>query len=177
MLFRSLKKYQALSNDHCLVDLISWHMIGHLQTNKVKTVVEIFDLIHSVDSLRLAEEIDKQAEKKDKIQDVLIEVNLSNEATKCGVREKETLDLAQHILSMDNMRLKGLMTMAPFSEACEDSRKYFKALRLLKDKINNCLVKKHQARLDVLSMGMTQDYGVAIEEGSTIVRVGRAIFK
>ena len=146
---------------------IKWHMIGHLQTNKVKDAVRIFDLIHSLDSVRLAEAIDKAAKNLNKVQDVLIEVNASGEPSKFGVSPDETEKLLRDISRLDNIKARGLMAIAPIVDNPERARPYFRLLRELKDRVNN---------LQLLSMGMSQDYEVAIEEGSNIVRIGRAIF-
>lgn len=173
----TLKKYNALSENCCFLTALSWHMVGHLQTNKVKDAVKIFDLIHSVDSLRLAEAIDKEAKRINKVQNVLIEVNVSGESTKYGVSQDEVLDLTRKMLLLRHLRLKGLMTIAPLSDNVERSRQYFRTLRLLRDKINNEILNGNNQQLEILSMGMTQDYKVAIEEGATMVRIGRAIFK
>ena len=144
-----------------------WHLIGHLQTNKVKKAVEIFDLIHSIDSLHLAETVSREAGKINKIQDVLIEVNTSREAGKFGVKQEETLPLLEQIKILNNIRVLGFMTIAPLADDSEKARPCFRRLKEL----------SKAAGLGVLSMGMSQDYQVAIEEGATMVRVGSAIFK
>ncbi|MFA6384119.1 MAG: YggS family pyridoxal phosphate-dependent enzyme [Candidatus Omnitrophota bacterium] len=156
-------KYAAIASLGDLSRNIRWHMIGHLQTNKVKEAVRFIDLIHSVDSLRLAEEIDKQAAKIGKVQDILIEVKTSREATKFGIDVRELQGLTAAIARLANVRLKGVMTMAPVGETRESARPYFKVIRGLGQ--------------SVLSMGMSDDFEVAVEEGSTIVRVGRALFE
>jgi len=153
---------------------IKWHMIGHLQTNKAKEAVRIFDLIHSVDSFRLAEEINKQAEKIDKIQDILVEVNTSQEESKFGVKPGELLELVKEIRGLKNIRLLGLMTMAARSDDLQKSRPYFRKLRELKEEMNKL---NGQNKLIHLSMGMSDDFEVAIAEGSTMVRIGTAIFE
>jgi hypothetical protein len=145
-----------------------WHMVGHLQRNKVKEALKIFDLIHSVDSLHLAQEIDKQAAKINKIQDILIEVKTSPEATKFGLKPEEVIEAAKEMAKFKNINIKGLMTIAPIVDNPEKTRPYFRLLRELRDKINGVWV---------LSMGMTDDFEVAIEEGSDMVRIGRAIFE
>lgn len=150
-----------------------WHMIGHLQSNKAKEAVKMFDLIHSVDSLSLAKEIDKQARKIDKVQEILLEVNVSGEASKFGINPEEALALAGVISVLKNLKLKGLMTVAPIVDDPETVRPYFKALRELKEQINRSGV----AQLEILSMGMTDDYAAAIAEGATMLRLGRAIFE
>ena len=148
-----------------------WHLIGHLQKNKVKTAVAWFDLIDSVDSLELAEEIDSQAAVIGKVQRVLIQVKLSEEETKHGVAENDFLDLVRKITVLCNVKLVGLMTMPPFFDEPERARPYFKRLSGLRKE-----AEKKGFRLPELSMGMSNDFEVAIEEGATMVRVGTAIF-
>ncbi len=147
---------------------IKWHMVGHLQTNKVKDAVRIFDLIQSVDSVRLAEEIDKQADKINKIQDILIEIRTSPEENKFGLKADEAIEVIEDIVKLKNINIKGLMTIAPFVDNPEKTRPYFRLLRELRDRVNE---------LRVLSMGMTDDFQIAIEEGSNMIRLGRAIFE
>ncbi|HAJ57036.1 MAG TPA: YggS family pyridoxal phosphate-dependent enzyme [Candidatus Omnitrophica bacterium] len=151
-----------------------WHMIGHLQTNKVKDAVRLFGLIHSVDSLRLAEEIDKQAKKISKVQDLLLEVKISHEATKSGFEPEEALGAVKEISSFKNIRVNGLMTIAPLFDDPEKTRPYFRKLKELEDKINQLRITDY--RLPILSMGMTDDFQIAIQEGATMVRIGRGIF-
>jgi len=151
------------------------HMVGHLQTNKVKEALKLFDLIHSVDSLHLAQEIDKQAAKIDKIQDILIEVKTSPEATKFGLKLAETIEVTKEIAKLKNINIKGLMTIAPVVDNPEKSRPYFRMLRELRDKINELQTTPYELR--TLSMGMTDDFEVAIEEGADMIRLGRAIFE
>ena len=153
---------------------VSWHFIGHLQSNKAKYAVRLFDLIHSVDSLRLAKELDKYAKKNDKIQAILIQVNVAKEASKSGVHVEDTLQLIKEISRLENIALKGLMTMPPFFNAPEKARPYFTALRKLRDQIKMEAISN--ISMDELSMGMTGDFETAIEEGATIVRIGTAIF-
>ena len=153
---------------------IHWHMIGHLQTNKVKYIVGRTTLIHSVDSIKLANEIQKQAEKKDVIADMLVEVNIAEEESKFGIHKEETIELVREIAKLPNIRIKGLMTIAPFVENAEDNRLYFREIRQLSVDIKNQNI--DNVSMDVLSMGMTGDYMVAIEEGATLVRVGTGIF-
>lgn len=153
---------------------VSWHFIGHLQTNKAKYAVRIFDLIHSVDSLKLAMELDKQAKKTGKIQHILIQVNLADESSKSGVSINHTLNLVKQISVLKNLAIKGLMTMPPFFNAPEKVRPFFKQLRSLRDQISKETI--HNVAMDELSMGMTGDFEVAIQEGSTLVRIGTAIF-
>ena len=161
-------KYEALPKD------ISWHMIGHLQRNKVKYVVGRAALIHSVDSVRLAEAIDQEAEKKGIVMPVLVEVNVASEESKFGVRVEECADFIENIAKMEHISVEGLMTIAPFVENAEDNRKYFAKLRELSVDISAKNIDNVNMR--DLSMGMTGDYEVAIEEGATMVRVGTGIF-
>ena len=153
---------------------IKWHMIGHLQTNKVKYIVGKTELIHSVDSLRLAEEIEKQAAKKDVIADILVEVNIANEESKFGIQKEETISLIRQIADFSHVRVRGLMTIAPYVEDPEENRIYFRGIRQLSVDIENENI--DNVDMKVLSMGMTGDYQVAIEEGATLVRVGTGIF-
>ena len=154
---------------------IKWHMVGHLQTNKVKEAVRIFDLIHSVDSEKIGVEIDKQAAKINKVQDILVEVNISQEPTKFGLKPEEAVEVIAEIAQLKSICIKGLMTIAPFVDNPRDVRSFFSQLRKLRGKLNELRVTDYELR--ELSMGMTDDFEVAIEEGSTIVRIGRAIFK
>jgi pyridoxal phosphate enzyme (YggS family) len=158
-----------------LADLpVSWHFIGRLQSNKAKFAVPLFDLIHSVDSLKLAREIDKQAAKHGKRQRVLIQVNTGREETKSGVFEEEARRLVREVAGMENLALEGLMTLPPFFDQPERVRPFFRALRELRDRL------RAEAGLDLplasLSMGMTGDFEAAIAEGATLVRIGTAIF-
>ena len=161
-------KYEALPKD------IHWHMIGHLQRNKVKYIIDKVDCIHSVESVRLAETIEKEAAKHDRIIDVLVEVNVAGEDSKFGLAPSEVPAFIEEIAKFPHIRVKGLMTIAPFVENPEENRPIFKVLRELsvditKKNIDNVI-------MNVLSMGMTNDYQVAIEEGATMVRVGTGIF-
>lgn len=153
---------------------IYWHMIGHLQRNKVKYVVDKACLIHSVDSLRLAEEISKEAGKKQVTVSILLEVNAAGEESKFGITPGETLSLAQEIAKLPHIQIKGLMTIAPYTQNPEDNRIFFRNLR----KLSVDIAQKNidNVTMSVLSMGMTGDYEVAIEEGATHVRVGTGIF-
>ena len=153
---------------------VSWHFIGHLQRNKAKYVVRFFDLIHSVDSLKLARELDKQAGKHDKVQDVLVQVNIAGEDTKSGISPKDAPDLIRSISQLSHIRIKGLMTMPPFFNQPEKVRPFFKQLRQLREELQQMAIPN--VALDELSMGMTGDFEVAIEEGATLVRIGTAIF-
>ena len=148
-----------------------WHFIGHLQTNKAKYAVRLFNLIHSVDSIKLARELDRRSALEGRVVDCLIEVNLAGESSKFGADKNEVVDLAAEMTSLQHLSLRGLMTMPPYSEDPESSRPYFIALRTLKDQLE-----RHQISLPELSMGMSADFEVAIDEGATMVRVGRAIF-
>jgi len=150
---------------------ISWHFIGHLQSNKAKVAVRLFDVIHSVDSISLAEELNRRAQQSKQKIPVMIEVNLSGETTKFGTEEEKVSALAQKMLSLSSVSLEGLMTMPPYFDDPEMSRPYFVQLRELKEKMV-----KGGIPLKELSMGMSNDFEVAIEEGATYVRVGTAIF-
>ena len=153
---------------------VSWHFIGHLQSNKAKYAVRLFDMIHSVDSLKLAHELDKQAAKVDKIQQILVQVNISGEDTKSGISADETIELISAISLLKNLSIKGLMTMPPFFYQPEKVRPYFAALRNLRDQIKDRCIPN--VSMQELSMGMTGDFEVAIQNGATLVRIGTAIF-
>ena len=161
-------KYEALPKD------ISWHMIGHLQRNKVKYIIDKVDMIHSVDSLRLAETIEKEAAKKDLIIKILIEVNVAKEESKFGVMPEKVEELVSQVSQLPHIRICGLMTIAPFVENPEENRIYFNRLRNIAVDIER--KKSDNVIMSILSMGMTNDYEVAIEEGSTMVRVGTGLF-
>ena len=159
-------KYEILG------DKVTWHFIGTLQRNKVKYAVKAASYIHSVDSQILADEVNKEARKLNKVQNILLEVNTSSEESKSGLTEKEeVINLVKHCSSLQNIKLIGLMTMAPFTDDTKIIRKSFADLRNLKDEIN-------QIGFDLkeLSMGMTNDFEIAIEEGATMLRIGSAIF-
>ena len=153
---------------------VSWHFIGHLQSNKAKYAVRIFNLIHSVDSLKLAKELNKQAAKNGKVQNILVQVNIAEEATKSGASVAQTRELVSGIGKLENLSLKGLMTMPPYFYEPEKARPFFKALRELRDRIQAENIPN--ISLKELSMGMTGDFEVAIAEGATLVRIGTAIF-
>jgi PLP dependent protein len=153
---------------------VSWHFIGHLQSNKAKYAVRLFDLIHSVDSIKLARELDKQAKKVDKVQQILLQVNISGEDTKSGITPEEAPRLVSAISQLKNLSLKGLMTMPPYFYQPEKVQPYFAALRELRDRIEEESIANGSLR--ELSMGMTGDFEVAIKEGATLVRIGTAIF-
>ena len=150
---------------------IEWHFIGHLQRNKVKYVLPYVHMIHTLDSIKLAEEISKRTEKPIKC---LIEINIGNENSKYGIKQENIFDFLRKISIFRKVKITGLMTIPPYSENPELSRPYFKQLRLILDKINAENIYKNQ--LTELSMGMSSDFEIAIEEGATIVRVGSAIF-
>ncbi len=152
---------------------ISWHFIGHLQSNKAREAVRYFDLIHSVDRPSLATALEQAAAKIGKIQDILLEINLAGEASKSGAAPAEAVELLQHCLGLPHLRVVGLMAMPPWDPDPEASRPYFRALRQLRDRL------EHQfpgISLPELSMGMSADYEVAVEEGATLVRLGTALF-
>ena len=161
-------KYEELPKD------IRWHMIGHLQRNKVKQVVDKACLIHSVDSYRLAEEINIQAKKKGIVAPILVEVNIAEEESKFGIHKEDAIQLVEEIAELENIRIEGLMTIAPFVEDPEENRQYFRNIRQLSVDIAEKNI--DNVSMNVLSMGMTGDYTVAIEEGATMVRVGTGIF-
>jgi pyridoxal phosphate enzyme (YggS family) len=162
-----LKKFEELK------DLpIDWHFIGNLQTNKVKYIIDKVSLIHSLDRPSLAEEIQKRAERLGKVQDVLIEVNVGREETKGGVYEEDLEKLFEYCLSLKNLRVLGLMAIPPYKENPQEVRPYFVKLRKLKEKLEEL----YKIKLPHLSMGMSGDFEVAVEEGATIVRIGSAIF-
>ena len=163
------EKYEVMPKD------MKWHMIGHLQRNKVKYIVDKVTLIHSVDSLRLAETISREAEKKDVTVPILIEVNIAGEETKFGLSSKEeVISLTEQIAALPNLSVKGLMTVAPPAEDPEENRPFFREIRQLSVDITNKNI--DNVSMEILSMGMTNDYTVAIEEGATMVRVGTGIF-
>lgn len=155
-------------------DKATWHLIGHLQTNKVKKALQIFDVIHSVDSLHLAEEINKRALQMQREIRCLIEVKTSEEATKFGVAPEGTVKLIQQIAQFPGIQIQGLMTIGAFLPDPEQVRPCFQTLRELRDEVEKAGIER--AAMQYLSMGMTNDFEVAIEEGANIIRVGRAIF-
>lgn len=167
----ALPKYNALRAPQGVM----WHMVGRLQTNKVKDAVGIFDLIHSLDSLRLALEINRQAGRLGKVQDVLVEIKTSPEEAKSGLGPDEAPEAIKQMAELKNINIQGLMTIAPQADNPERARPYFRMLRKLQDKIN-AKRDTHNA-LHILSMGMSGDFQIAIEEGATMVRLGRAIFE
>lgn len=153
---------------------IKWHMIGHLQRNKVKYIVDKVALIHSVDSFRLAEEINIQAKKRGIVVPILVEVNIAEEETKFGVTRDDAIELVKQIATLDGIHIKGLMTIAPYVVDSEENRGFFRKIKELSIDIMNQNI--DNVDMDVISMGMTGDYEVAIEEGATMVRVGTGIF-
>ncbi|MDD3570326.1 MAG: YggS family pyridoxal phosphate-dependent enzyme [Lachnospiraceae bacterium] len=153
---------------------IKWHLIGHLQTNKVKYIIDKVELIHSVDSIKLAEEISKRAVQHGLVAKILLEINIANEESKFGINPKDAERIVLEISNLSNIMIKGLMTVAPFVENAEENRVYFKQMKQLLVDINS--KKIDNVYMDVLSMGMTGDYEVAIEEGATMVRVGTGVF-
>ncbi|MCR5624260.1 MAG: YggS family pyridoxal phosphate-dependent enzyme [Lachnospiraceae bacterium] len=173
-IFGENKAQEMRDKSLVLPDNIEWHFIGHLQTNKVKYVVGTAALIHSVDSLHLAEAISKESVKKDVISNILIEVNVAQEESKFGLTLKNAEDEIRKIALLPNIKIKGLMTIAPYTENPESNRIFFKKLRELKVDIEGKNI--DNIDMSVLSMGMTGDYMVAIEEGATYIRVGTGIF-
>lgn len=153
---------------------VHWHLIGHLQTNKVKYIIDKVDMIHSVESFRLAEEISKRAQRKGVTMDILLEINMAEEESKFGLKAEETEEMVRQIAVLPNLRIRGLMTVAPFVENPEENRIYFRKMKELLVDINQ--KKIDNVNMDVLSMGMTNDYAIAIEEGATMVRVGTGVF-
>jgi pyridoxal phosphate enzyme (YggS family) len=162
------KKIEVLGHE------VAWHFIGHLQTNKAKVAAGLFDCIQSVDSVNLAQELGRRAKQRGKVLPVLLQVNVSGEATKFGAKEKETLLLAENLSTTEGIEVKGLMTMPPYFEDPEASRPYFVELRRLSEQLAQ--QKIPGISMEELSMGMSSDFEVAVEEGATLVRVGTAIF-
>ena len=165
---------EALDKAQTLEREVKWHLIGHLQRNKVKHAVRQFDLIHSVDSVRLAQEIDKAAEKFGKVQNILVQVNLAREESKSGVYREELDDVLAEIEVLRAIRLQGFMGIAPNYDDVEECRPLFRAMYELFRQVKEC--EPRTADIRYLSMGMTHDYEIAVEEGANLVRVGTAIF-
>lgn len=163
-----MDKYDPMGNG------VQWHLIGHLQTNKVKYIIDKVKLIHSVESIRLAEEISKRAVQKNRTADILVEINVAKENTKFGILPEEAEDFIKEISLFPNLCVKGLMTVAPFVENGEENRKFFRQMKQLLVDINRKNINNRD--MDILSMGMTGDFETAIEEGATIVRIGTGIF-
>lgn len=153
---------------------IQWHMIGHLQSNKAKYAVTLFDYIHSIDGISLAREIDRRAAQKGRRVKALVEVNLSGETSKFGIDSEVVMDLIHHVAALKHISIEGLMTMPPYFDEPEKARPYFIKLREFRDRIQKEGIEG--ARMDELSMGMSGDFEAAIEEGATMIRVGTAIF-
>ncbi len=163
------EKIEALGEEN-----VSWHLIGHLQSNKAKYAVQIFDLIHSVDNLKLARALDKRAHVIGKIQPILIQVNISGEESKSGIDTDHALKLIRKIARLENLAIQGLMTVPPYFNVPDKVRPYFRALRSLQALVRDEAI--HNMAMTELSMGMTGDFETAIEEGATLVRIGTAIF-
>jgi pyridoxal phosphate enzyme (YggS family) len=165
---------EAIVKRKGLPSSVEWHMIGHLQRNKAKAAVEIFDVIESLDNAELARELDNEGRKRNVRVRAFIEINIGGEESKSGVAKAKTMELLRKISQLDHLRIEGLMTVPPFCEDCEESRPYFRELRRLRDELNS--LKLPNVDLRELSMGMTHDYLIAVEEGATIVRIGTALF-
>lgn len=163
-----LEKQPKLPSD------VRWHMIGHLQRNKVKDVIDRAEMIHSVDSLRLAQEIETQAQKADLIAKILLEVNVAGEASKFGLKAEEVAPVCEELSCLPHIRVCGLMTVAPYTPIPEENREVFRKLKKLSVDIR--LKNINNINMNVLSMGMTNDYEIAIQEGATMIRVGTGIF-
>ena len=164
-----VNKYEKMDNSN-----INWHIIGHLQTNKVKYIINKVKLIHSLESLSLAEEINKRSKQHGVVTEVLVELNIGEEESKFGIKNDELMDFIKSIENLENIKIVGLMTVAPYVENKEDVRWVFKEMKRLYDIVSNKSFKNVQMKY--LSMGMTNDYDVAIEEGSNVIRIGTAIF-
>ena len=164
----AIGKYDTLERD------VVWHLIGHLQTNKAKQAVRYFDLIHSVDSIHLVRAINKEAEKIGKVQDILVQVNLAKEDSKSGIYEEDLRELLDVVETLPNIRLRGLMCIAPNYEQVEQCRPLFRKMHEIYQRVKE--IPYLTANITYLSMGMTHDYRIAVEEGANIVRVGTAIF-
>jgi pyridoxal phosphate enzyme (YggS family) len=162
------KKIEALEQK------VSWHFIGHLQSNKAKVAARLFDWVHSVDSLKLAEELSRAGKLQNRVLPVLLQVNLGQEETKSGAQKEEVFRLLERMASLPGIFVKGLMTMPPFFDNPEDSRPYFRALRILGEDVSKSRIPG--VVMEELSMGMSNDFEVAVEEGATLVRVGTAVF-
>jgi PLP dependent protein len=168
-------KVQEIMDKYEMVKPVRWHMIGHLQSNKVKYIIDKVSMIHSVDSFKLAEEIDRRAAQRGTTMDILVQVNAAQEESKFGITTEETGKLMEDILdSCQNIRIKGLMCIAPFEDNQEDVRIYFREVKALYDKY--ALFSHPRLDFQYLSMGMSHDYEAAIQEGSNLIRVGTAIF-
>ncbi len=155
-------------------DIVTWHFIGTLQKNKIKYIIDYIDLVQSVDSLSLLKELDKKAKQKDRVLDVLVEINISNEESKHGFTPHEFVSIIDEVKILKNIKVKGFMTMAPFTADEGVVREVFRGLRLFRDEVNK---KYFDGELDELSMGMSNDYKIALEEGATIIRIGSKLFE
>ena len=153
---------------------VEWHMIGHLQRNKAKAAVEIFDVIESLDNAELARELDKEGRKRNAPVRALVEINIGGEESKSGIAKAKVAELLRTIGQLDHLSIEGLMTVPPFRENCEETRPYFRELRQLREELHS--LKLPNVDLRELSMGMTHDYLIAVEEGATIVRIGTGLF-
>ncbi len=173
-LFGENRVQEARGKIEALGEEARWHMVGHLQTNKAKEAIRLFELIHSVDSLRLAEELDKRCRQEGTTMDILVQVNISGEQTKHGAEAAEVIDLVEKISALQYLKINGLMSIPSFSPVPDHSRPYFRQLREISRKIADMGIEG--VSMEVLSMGMTGDFEVAVEEGATMVRVGTAIF-
>lgn len=156
------------------IDGLQWHFIGHLQRNKVKDAIKMFDCIQSVDSVRLAIELDKQCAKLSKVMPILIEINIGGEESKYGVKPEEALGIIRQIAELPNVHIEGLMTMEPYFDDPEQARPYFRQMKRLFDEIKSQNIPN--AEMKILSMGISNSYEIAIEEGSNMVRIGTKIF-
>ncbi|MGI6349832.1 MAG: YggS family pyridoxal phosphate-dependent enzyme [Eubacteriaceae bacterium] len=166
-----LQKYDQLPKD------ITWHLIGHLQTNKVKYVVGKVALIHSLDSLRLAEEIQKQSEKQKVVTDVLIQINIADEASKFGFQKEEVKDAIEQIKTMPNIYIKGLMCIAPLDATTQMLNNYFKEMKTIYENLKVLYNDTDRVNMHYLSMGMSGDFELAVQNGANLVRIGSAIFE
>ena len=166
--------HEAADKRKLIIDSIEWHMIGHVQRNKAKQAVVLFDVIESLDSLALARELDKEGAKRGKMIRAFVEVNLGGEESKSGIAQEQVSALLDGVGALSHIRIEGLMTVPPFRENLEEVRPYFCALRELRDQLGN--LRSPNIELKELSMGMTHDFTVAVEEGATVVRIGTALF-
>lgn len=162
------RKYDIIGNN------VNYHLIGHLQSNKVKYIIDKVELIHSLDRMSLAKELDKRAKQSNLVVDALIQVNVAEEASKFGLRVDEVIPFIERIQKYENINIRGLMTIAPYAEDPEDVRWVFRDLR----ELSNTIAQKNytHVNMEILSMGMTNDYIIAIEEGSNMIRVGTGLF-
>jgi len=165
---------EALEKKNRISESVEWHMIGHLQRNKTRAALDLFDLIESLDNIALAQELDKEGAKRGKAVRAFVEVNLGGEENKSGVAKEHVRTLMEALSGLSHLRIEGLMTVPPFRENLEEVRPYFRALRELRDAL--AALRLPHVVLKELSMGMTHDYTVAVQEGATIVRVGTALF-